>query len=63
MEGFFVIDGDLFTGLNVAQSKEQHVTMKCFHVSVRPARVVDVVRAIPAAAAIQTPAAIDVTYA
>ena len=63
MKGFFVIDGDLFPGFNVAQSKEEHVTVKCFHVSVRPARVVDIVRAIPAAAAIQTPAAIDVTDA
>jgi len=39
------------------------VTVNCFHVDVRLARVIDVMRAVAAAAAVQTPAAIDVADA
>lgn len=58
-----IVDRDFFTGSNVTQSKEQHVTMKCFHIGVRPARVVDIVGAVATAAAVQAPAAIDVADA
>src|SRR5712691_1122056 len=63
MKRVLVIDGDLFTGSNVPQRKEQDVTVDGFHVSVRFARVVDVMRAVPAAAAVQTPTAVNVTDA
>jgi len=59
----FIVDRDLFARLNVAQGEEQHVTMERFHVSVRRARVIDVVRAVAAATAVQAPTAINVTDA
>ena len=39
------------------------MTVNCLHVDVRLARVIDVVRAVAAAAAVETPAAIDVADA
>jgi len=61
MKGVFVIDGDLFAASNVAQREKQHVAVNRFHVSVRRAGVVDVVGAVAAAAAVQAPAAVNVT--
>lgn len=54
-----IVDGDLFTGLNIAQRKENelivHSSCKC----IRGARVIDVVGTIPAAASVQTPAVVN----
>ncbi len=63
MKGILVIDCDLFSGSNVAQSKEQNMAVDGFHVGVRFARVIDVMRTVAAAAAVQTPATIDVADA
>lgn len=63
MQRFFVIDGDLFAGLNVAECIEQHVPVRVFHVGVRLAAMIDVMRAVAAAGAVQAPATVDVTDA
>ena len=63
MQRLLVIDRDLFTCSNVTQSKEQDMAVESFHIRVRFARVIDVMRAVAAAAAVQAPAAIDVTDA
>ncbi len=39
------------------------MTVNCFHVNVRLARVIDVMRAVAATAAVQTPAAVDIADA
>src|SRR5882724_823639 len=63
MKRVLVIDRDLFAGSNVPQSKEQDVAEDRLHVGVRFARVVDVVGAVAAAAAVQTPTPVDVADA
>ena len=62
-ERLFVIDGDLFSGLNVAQREEQNVPVEDPQVSVRIAGVVDVVSAVAAATSVQAPAAVNITDA
>ena len=63
MQGLFVINRDLFTWLDIAQSKEQNVSVQILHVSVRLAAVIDIMRAVAAMAAIQTPTTVDVANA
>ena len=63
MQSLFVIDSDLFAGLNVAQREEQHVPVQVLHVGVRFAAMIDVVRAVAPATAVQAPAAVDITDA
>ncbi len=63
MKRVLIIDRDLFAGSNIPQRKEQDVAEDRLHVGVRFARVIDVVRAVAAAAAVQTPATIDVADA
>ena len=59
MKRVLVVDSDLFAGSNVPQSKEQDVPVDGFHIGVRLAAVIDVMRAIAAAAAVQAPAIIN----
>ncbi len=54
-----VVDRDLFAGLDIAQSQEQNVAVQHFHVRVWFAGMIDVVRAVAAAAAIKAPALVD----
>ena len=63
MQGVLVIDRDFFTRSNVAQSEEQDVAVARPDVSVRLAAVIDVMRAVAAATAIQTPASINIADA
>lgn len=63
MQGLFVIDGNFFAGVNVAQSEEQHVAVQVFHVGIGFATVIDVMGAVTAAAPVQAPTAIDVADA
>ena len=63
MERLFVIDRDLFAWLDVAQSKEHHVSMDCAHIGVRLAGMVDVMRAVAAATAVDTPDAVNIADA
>ena len=63
MQRLFIVDRDLFAGMNIPQREEEHVTIKSLHVGVRLAAVIDVMRAVAAAAAVQTPMAVDVADA
>jgi hypothetical protein len=50
-----VIESDLFAGIDVTQGHKEDVAVGDFHVGVRIARVIDVVSAVSAAAAVDTP--------
>ena len=63
MQRGFIIDRDLFAGLDVAQGDEEYVIVKDLHVGVGLAGVIDVVSAVAATAAIEAPAIIDCTDA
>lgn len=63
MQCLFVVDRDLFAGFDVSQSEEENVIVDDLHERVRHARVIDVMRAVTAAASIETPVAIDFTDA
>ncbi len=63
MQRRFVVDCDFFAGPDIAQRNEQNVTVEDFHESVWFARVIYVMRAVAAAAAIQAPAIINLTDA
>jgi hypothetical protein len=63
VERRLVIEGDLFARLDIAESDEEDMSIKYFHVAVRFARMVDVVSAVSAFAPIQAPALINGTNA
>jgi hypothetical protein len=63
MKRLLVVDRDLFTGLDVSQSEEQHVTVQSSHEGIRLAGVIDVVRAVAATRAVQTETPIDIADA
>ena len=63
MQCFFVVDGDFFAGMNIPQGEEQYVAVQIFHVGVRLATVIDVMRAVATACAVQTVTASDVADA
>lgn len=60
-ECLFVIDGDLIAGFYIAPREKQNVPVQRLHVSVGLAGVIDVVRAVAAARAIQTKPPVDIT--
>ena len=61
MQRRFVIDRDLFAGLDVAQGYEENVIVEDLHEGVRRTGMVDVVSAVSAAASIKAPAIVDFT--
>ena len=63
MQRLFIIDGNLFARRDIPQGEEEHMVVKSPHVSVRRAGVIDVVRAVPSAAAVDAEATVDVTDA
>ena len=63
MKRLLVVDRDLFAGLNVSQSEEQHVTVQRSHEGIWLAGVIDVVRAVAATRAVQTEVSVDVADA
>ena len=63
MERLLVVDRDFFAGPDVSQSKEQDMTVQSSHEGIWLAGVIDVVRAVAAARAVQTEAPIDVADA
>ena len=63
MERLFIIDGDFFTRIDVAQSKEHYVSKNRAHISIRLTRVVDVMRAVAAATTVDAPDAVNITDA
>src|SRR5690349_384987 len=61
MQRRFIVDRDLFTGIDVAQRDKEDVVVQDLHERVGAARVIDVMRAVAAAAAVETPATIHFT--
>jgi len=61
VERRFVVDRDLLAGVDVAQRDKEHMVVQDLHERVGTARVIDVMRAVAAAAAVETPAAIHFT--
>lgn len=61
MECGFVIDRDLLARLDIAQRDEKNVIVENLHVRVGHTRVVDVVSAVAATAAVETPTPVDFT--
>ena len=59
----FVIYGDFIAGFYIAPREKQNVPVQRLHVSVGVAGMIDVVRAVAAARAIQTEAPVDITDA
>lgn len=55
----FVVDRYLVAGANVAQSEENQLAIERSSESIRCAAVIDVVRAVTAATAVDTPTMID----
>ena len=54
-----IVNRDFFAGLDIAQGDEEHVSIENFHERVWLAGMIDVVSAVAAAAAVQTPALVD----
>ena len=63
MKSLLVIDRDFFARFYLAQREEQNVVVKRAHVGVGFAAMVDVVRAVAAAGAVQAPASVDIADA
>lgn len=59
MERRFVVERNLLAGADIAECDKQDMAIENFHVSVWFAGMIDVMRAVPALAAIETPAIID----
>ena len=59
MERVFVVNRNFLAGFDVAQSKEDYVAVKSPGERIWPARVIHVMRAVAAAAAVKTPALVD----
>ncbi len=59
MKRHHVVKRDFVAGLNVAQGVEEYMVVDDFHVAVGLAGVVDVVRAVTPAAAVDAPMVID----
>ena len=63
MQRLFIVHGYLVAGTNIPQREEYYVAMDSAHISIRFARMVDVVGAVAAATAINTPDAVDIADA
>ncbi len=61
MERRLIVDRDLLARLDIAQGNEENVIVENLHKGIRLAGVINVMRAISAAAAIQTPTIVDRT--
>ncbi len=55
-----IIDRKLLARCDIAQRHHQNAVVNNFHITIGFAGMIDVMRAIPASAAVQTPSAIDV---
>ena len=63
MERLLVVDSDFFAGPDISQSKEQDMAVQSSHEGIWLAGVIDVVRAVTAARAIQAEPPIDIADA
>jgi len=61
MQRLFVIDRYLFAGFDVPQCAKENVVVQYLHKRIRSAGVIDVVSAVSATAAVQTPAIVNLT--
>lgn len=59
MKRHHVVERDFVAGMNVAQGVEEYVVVEDFHVAVGLAGMVDVMRAVTPAAAVDAPIVID----
>jgi hypothetical protein len=59
VQGFLVVDRNLLAWFDVAQSEEDYVAVKNPGKRIWPARVIHVMGAVAAAAAVKTPAFVD----
>ena len=59
VQGRLIVDRDLFARCDVTQRDKENVVIENLHVRVGRARVIDVMRAIAAAAAVETVAMVD----
>lgn len=63
MQRLFVIDRDLFARIDIAQSEEHYVAKDGADVGVRLAGMVDVMRTVAAATAVDAPGAVNIADA
>lgn len=63
MKSLFVVHGNLFAWIDITQSKEDHVAIDRAHVGVRLAGMIDVMRAVAAATAVDAPGAVNIADA
>ncbi len=63
MQCLFIVDGYFITWTNIAQREEHYVSIDRPHISIRFARMIDVMRTVAPAAAIDTPDTVDITDA
>ena len=63
MQRLLVIDCDLFARIDITQREEDHMAIDRAHIGIRFARVIDVMRAVPSAAAVDAPNAVNVADA
>jgi hypothetical protein len=62
MQSRLVVNSDLLTRLNIAQSNEQNVVVKDLHECIRSAGMIYVVRSVATTTSIETPPTVDLTY-
>ena len=63
MQRLFIVDRDFIARMDVAQSEEHYVAIDGAHVGVRLAGMVDVMRTIAAATAVDAPLAVNIADA
>ena len=59
MKRRLIVEGDLLARMNIAQGVKLYVPVENFHEAVGRARMIDVVRAVAATAAVKAPLRID----
>ena len=63
MQRLFIVDRDFLARMNIAQGEEHYVPVDRAHKSVRFAGMIDVMRAVAAATAVDAPGAINIADA
>ncbi len=59
MKGHHVIKRDLFAGPDIAESEEEYMVVENFHVAVRRAGMIDIMRAVATETSVQAPPFVD----
>ncbi len=63
MQRLFIVHGYFIAWTNIAQREEHNVSMDRPHISIRFTRMIDVMRTVATAAAIDAPDSVDITDA